>query len=489
MHNGLSKGLYRVSVWAACFFGAFCFLYFGKVGLERIVYPYQLNLGESPLSQAVMFLARGENPYRDLLKPPYFLVPYGPVYLFFASILYRLVESPYVGGRLIAYAATFGCAFLIFSILRRVQVRKTPSFLAASLFLAHPFIDRWGVQVNVDITGVFVDLAALFFFVGYTQSGRRRDWVAGCVLAVAAFFTKSSMVCAPGAFFLYLIFQKRFRSALALLGTIGGMAGIVFLALQASTHGHYGFHTIYEIAHRSFYYQFILWNWKHAWVSAPLFIFASLWTVQALFRRRAPEILPLFLCVGAFLSLSMGKQGSDTNYLLSWTVAAAMASGLWLDRWRSKMPLLGSLLALAMAVQLGVLAWPKRDMGGNRLAEQKAFFDKISAIVKMAPDPVLCEDMSLLIANHRTIYYEPFPFGQMSYSKVWDQAPILKDLNNRIFSMAILYTYMPGIQRSRTFNEAFTAAFNRNYEIASGVALPWNSNVVYFFYKPRGGAK
>ncbi|MEI8344949.1 MAG: glycosyltransferase family 39 protein [Candidatus Omnitrophota bacterium] len=472
----------------------------------KIGYIYGTNLGEAPVSQAITWISQGKNPYHDLRVPPYLLVPYGPVYLLAAAGPRMLLSGPFVAGRLVTFLASLGTAWLIYRILRLQRTGRTLSAAAAALFLSGPYAVRWGVQVNVDMSGIFLSAAALLFFLRSKRIDRF-FWF-GAAAAIAAFFTKTSMAAVGAAYFFYLVTQKRFREAILLFAAIGTAAALIYGFLMLWTGGQYYFHTTYEIGKRHFYPAFIWNNWAHAVRDLPVYVWATFFIFWRALRSRKVDLLTVYLLLSVFLTVSMGKQGSDTNYLLEWCLLSSVAMGLLADTLSGvSLPTAGSVPFLARLGWIRVLAlwllviqaclWvgPPQNLLSKPeyYRKEKEFYDKFSKMINGLPGKILSEDMGLLVANGREIYYEPFPMGQMSYSGIWDQDLIIRELERREFSMAILYSLAPRLIRNRMFTEKFMDMFNRRYILIGGVMMPHQVDkdhpTAVFAYRPRNDSE
>lgn len=467
-----AKRVFLFAAFAAGLYGAAVFL---TMAYLRSLYPYMVGLGEPALSQAIRWIAEGKIPYRELTSPPYTLVPYGPVYPGLAALAGRCFSSPFTGGRLLAFLATAGSSFLIYSILRKSGTRKTFSILPALLFISMPYVRVWGVMVNVDMAGTFLDLAAFYLWYCYAEkdSGSEKFFIGGIVLSIAAFFTKSSMIAAPAAFFCFLVCQKQFKKAFFLFFFQAAAAGFIYLFLSRATDGAYFFHTAYEISRRSFFYQFIFRFWGSTLLQAPLLAAASifaLWNGAHPGRSGRQLFFSLYVLFVLLLTFSLGKQGSDTNYFLPWAAVSSAAAGMALQGRRAWLE--ATLLILILG-QLCFWIYPERNLVQMKNGYQNAreFFDQISLAIKKVNGDILSEDMSLLVANGRPIFYEPFPMGQMSHNGVWDQQLILRELDRQRFPVAILYFYAPLIRRNRTFTLEFMEKFNEKYRFV-GRASP-----------------
>lgn len=493
MNSTVLKGLERFAVAAAIAGGAACVVAFVFLVGIKIGYPFALGLGESPLMQAVMRLSDGRIPYRELSSPPYSLVPYGPVYLLLSALLYKMHETLYLGGRLITLGATLTTAALVYGTVRRLWPRGglAPAIAAAMLFVGHPYTEQWSVQVNVDMLGVCLSLGTFTLLSRRTAADQAPTWKEP-LAAVTAFFTKSSMIAASAGYFVDRLLAKRYRTACLYALCAGGAAALLYAALYRVTDGWYYYHTTYEIGRRIVFYEFILFYWYDALKTGPLTVVAImlllLWPAA---RRSAGRLYVAYLGFALLLTSSLSKQGSDTNYLLeSCALGAVCAGGILSVLALREAPAarLARIAAWALcAAQLWTWAVPDLDWTGIRARynENARFFTRITEFVRQANGPVLSEDMSLLLRAGKEIFYEPFPLGQMSYSGVWDDTHILRELDNKTFPMAILYFYAPALKRNRTFTERFIKTFNRNYVLVNRVASSAYPQGALYVYRPR----
>lgn len=466
---------------AVALYGVFVFFYLVWL---RLFYPYGVGLGEAPVFQATEMLGRGVWPYRDLSTPPFSLVPYGPVYLWLTSLAHSwLGGGPFVAGRLITATATVGVSVMIAMTLRQMGVSRVFACLAGATFLFHKYTQNWSVMVNVDMTGVFLDLLAFYFYsLALLKGPTQKRWLGlGIAISALAFFTKSSMIAAPAAFFLILLSQKRWREVFSLSVCLGSIVIVTLLYLNHVTAGQYWFHTT-EISHRLFFKEFIGIYWWDAFRTGPVLVIGSAaYFVYRFFQKRVDYFF-VYALLAFVLTLSLGKQGSDTNYLLQCTALSCVMVGIFLKeiRW---IPL----LLLAAQLTMWVPAYGNIALSKKDFEKREKFYDHVSAIVKQVPGKVLSMDMSLLVANGKEVFYEPFPMGQMSYSGLWDDRLITDRLDKKEFSLALLFFLAPKLRADRNFTKNFMTAFNRNYRLTAYQELPTSSNEAkqfLFFYEP-----
>lgn len=483
------------AVWAGLAAGVFLVR-----GAFRIIYPYLTNLGEPALAQTIRYVQMGIWPYHDLTSPPFSVVPYGPVYLGISGCVQVLFgpDLPMAGGRTVCLAASVVSAICIGRLMIRGD-RRAHTHIAAvgagCFLLSLPYIDRWGAQVNVDMTAVAIELVALcgfFFYIIGDYRVKKYFWI-GTAAAVLAVFTKSSAIAATLAWGTYLILARRWKD-LAIFCLAAGSAVLgIYGLLNYLTDGQYYFHTTHEIGHRLFFTRFILDYWRDICLTQPVNVVAAVLAFLSpvlwfgLDGRQG--LLNLYLVFTVLLTISLGKQGSDTNYLLPFIAASTLAAGrLWGWYSRGWKQILGMVMAVAIAAQAvvtgGVLSFSIKNVREGRV-EQKKFYDRVSAMMERFRDPIISWDMALLIANGRPIYFEPFPMAQAAYSGVWDQTPILNDLRSRKIQLIVTYFWYRAIKADRNFTPEFIAALRENYLMAGQIKIPWAENQYLFFYTPK----
>lgn len=492
----------RCVSWAAATAAAAGAATFLADGIHKLFYPYALNLGEAPLAQTVQLVRSGVMPYHDLSAPPFSLVPYGPVYPALSAWAQSFFAAyPMAGGRAICLAASLCAAFMIGRLVFGTNRSGAAAVGSGCVFLTLPFVARWGVQVNVDMTATAVDLAALCCFAAYGASGhlkRRYFWI-GVTAAILAVFTKSSAVTAAGAFTFYLLTRRRWRDLWTFAALAGGGSLLIYAALNHATEGGYFLHTTQEIGRRLFFPRFIADYWKDTAIGQPLNVTAAAAAllIPVFWRKTGGgTLLNWHLLFTALVTVSLGKQGSDTNYLLPFMAASSIALGRW---WglagtetgggRPKIAAAVSVLTSAGVLALALLAvrpaaFSPALQKASRI-EQTKFYDGLSKAVGRFPDPIISWDMSLLIANGRPIYFEPFPMAQAAYSGVWDQTPILTALRERKVKLIITYFWSGAIKQDRNFTPEFVAALRAHYRLAGHVPVPGTVNQRLFFYTPK----
>ncbi len=340
-------------------------------------YAYPLDYGEGPLLAQIAQLRAGVpiwQIYADPAAPPYLVVNYPPIYLLLVAALSWLSGSVLLAGRLLSLLATLGCmlalCFLVQlpgSAQRGWRAIASPAALVALIWLTIPIVREWAVLLRVDMLGVCFGLWGLFLLrralfatrpTGRSVLQQPAAWGAG-VLLLLTMFTKPSLIAAPAAAGLWLLFlywqtlrhpdaqryQQRRRilelglSTFAVL-LLGG--GLLFGLLQWASGGWFALHAVAANANR-WDLGLALHFWRdQAFLRWPLALAGLLGCAWCLRWQRAglgnPLVSPSADCwlaafytlAGVVTAVGVGKVGAYSNYFLElyagllWLIAVAI---------------------------------------------------------------------------------------------------------------------------------------------------------------------
>ncbi|NNJ10778.1 hypothetical protein EKD04_010600 [Chloroflexales bacterium ZM16-3] len=323
-------------------------LSFADHARQLLGFTHPLDYGEGPLLAQVDQLRTGTpiwRLYADPSAPPYLIVNYPPLYLLLCAGLAALTGSALLAGRLIsllsALAATAAIAALagnhnqcgkkIFGegqALPEPLPSNTRGYrLFPLLFLTIPIVREWAALMRVDMLGVALGLWGLVAL--GRPGGRRRPLLAG-LLMLASLFTKPSLLAAPAAAGLWLLWDllraqrgergPHLRNLIALGGTLALGGGLLFGLLQWASGGWFALHVVAANANRwdaglaqGFWEAQIRLRW-------PLAAAALLALVAAIIHRGehhvplAPALI--YTLAGALTAAGVGKVGAYSNYFL-----------------------------------------------------------------------------------------------------------------------------------------------------------------------------
>jgi hypothetical protein len=444
---------------------------FAVDGARVIVFPYPLDYGEGPLLAQTEALGRGVNIYRaDLTSPPYTISNYPPLYPLVLSPLARVAGPAFWYGRLLSWLAVAAAAILIGAIVHALTRDRIAALVGGLFLLAFPPASYWASLYRVDALALALSLGGLCVCV-HRGAGRWTVPVAALLLTAAIFTRQSYGLAAPLGAALWLVGIGRPRRAVALIGAVAALGAALFFGLEWWTGGGFSLNTVtanlneYQPGSLVRYLQ-EMWSLAPiALTAAGLFLLLGAgWRVPA-WRLAAPYLL------GAALSaLTIGKVGSNVNYLLELGAAAAIAIGAllaWLAPRRWMAATLASLLALDVALM--VLASPYRAVTRGQLGRRDDA-RRLERLVREVRGSVLAdEDMGLLPLTGRAIHFQPFEMTQLARAGRWDQRPLLDDIERQAFAAILIFTIPEAPLHRQRWTDEMLAAIEHRYAVSERV--------------------
>jgi hypothetical protein len=471
-------------------------------------YPYSLDYGEGPLLDQTLRMAKFENIYRSSLdKPPYTISNYPPLFPLVQVPFAWLFGPAFWYGRAISILGVLLTALFICLTLHTLTHDWIASVIAGLLLVAFPYVQHWSMFNRIDELALVLSWAALFVIVRYvgrtpaelssaftsrrgallaqskTIFADRFFWLA-TVLFVAAIYTRQTYaLAAPFAAFFWLIFgalgswKSRFLRAILLGVAVGGITLVLFLIFNLATAG--GFYLNIVVSNVNTFYWKTVWNYLDKFVDKlwPLLaLIAGFFVLEAIegivkliiwfinrrnkkaqpvtvqkgspWRRTSWALVLPYLLASAAGSITIGKDGSNVNYLLELSAAVSLAAGAALawawqwKRWYVRIFIQCALIGV-LAYQSGIMIdWTRKDY--NRHLEDRmthlADITALAQLVKQSPGIVLVDEyMGLVPLAGKQLYLQPFEFKQLVDAKVWDQEPLLIEIMNKKFDLILWY--------------------------------------------------
>ena len=462
-----------------------------------LTYPYSLDYGEGPLLDQTVRLAHFENIYRNTFSsPPYTISNYPPLFPL-VQVPFEWIFGPALWyGRAISILGVLLTALFIGLTLFALTGDWVGSAVGGLLLLTIPYIEHWSLFNRIDELALVLSWAGLFVLVKFVglkpfpaaksipvtglaesaaalpRSGwwfavrmdaravlAQKSFWAAVVLFVAAIFTRQTYaLAAPFAAFFWLIFasQGTWRQRLVRAFLLGAAVALIslalFLLINLFTAG--GFYLNIVVANVNTFY----WKTVNNYVKEirerfyPLLWLAGAFLV---FERWVPSwrtkswalVLPYLLAAGAG-SVTIGKDGSNVNYLLELSAAFSLAGGAalaWVGRWKW----LGW-RTLARLVVIGVIAFQAtifvgwmRESFAPYLIDRSVKIGEVAQVeqlIKQTPGLVLADEyMGLVPLAGKPLYFQPFEFKQMYDAGLWDQKPFLADIASHKFALIVWY--------------------------------------------------
>ena len=467
-----------------------------------IRYPYSLDYGEGPMLDQTLRMARFENIYQpSFVEPPYSMSNYPPLFILAQVPLAWGFGPSFWYGRLISIASMLLTAVLIFLTLRALTHQWIGAAVGALTLMAFPYVQFWSMFDRIDSLALALSWAALYATVRHIglpepEQFRRRGFWAAVVLFVASIYTRQTYaLAAPLAAFVWLVFMRRTRRAFELGLAVGGSALVLFLLLNLLTQG--GFYMNIVVANvNSFYWETVEKYVKDIrerlyilLIAALLFMVGELFAARG--RTRAWALVTTYLLTAAAGSLTIGKDGSNVNYLYEFSAALSLATGAaisWLGSlsW-SRRRWLQFALIVAVAYQISTMVEWTRDSfipyTLDRVAKRQSI-DKVFQMFQAVDGPVLADEyMGLIPLAGKSLYLQPFEYKQMYDAGMWDQRPLLEDIADHKFD--IILWYRPNTWRAveLRWTQAQRDAITTYYERSA----VFNDIEVYTPLLPDGG--
>ena len=432
----------------------FMFVIFSAVGLIlclsyqllTIPHRYSLDYGEAPLVDQAMRLASGQNIYRaDLSQPPFTISNYPPLYVTVLAVSVKLFgpSQTFLVGRIIsALSAWISSMFLALIIFRLTRDRLAAAG-AALTFLAFPFVLYWSPLLRIDMLALALSLSGLYVLISEPLSTRRLALVG--LLLVAAIFTRQSYaLAAPLAAFAWLWARDR-RQALLLTALVGGLSLTLFFILNGFTRGGFYFNIVTANVNE-FTMDQLMFNWHRLRKAAliPLLIGAlSLFLIQ---RWNPLWTLTVPYLIGSTMSaITIGKIGSNVNYLLELCAALSLAAGVVIAWSRVHVPLYSLRAALLILMAFGVAKMTQITLKDYTwdLRERRAVAGELlelESLVAETPGRILADEyMGMLTLQGRPLLIQPFEVTQLAQAGKWDQTVLLNSIKNNDFDSIIIY--------------------------------------------------
>lgn len=432
--------------------GAALFVGFGWRALR---FPYTLDYGEGPLLDQALRLAGGENIYRAAgTAPPWTISNYPPLYVLLQAPLTLVFGPAYWYGRLISLASTLAAALFAGLIVHTLTADRLAGVVSALVLLMVPYNSYWAVLARIDNLALALSLCGLYLVARWP--GERRAIWAGIVLLTAAVYTRQSYgLAAPLAAFVWLL-GIRPRHALLLAAGMAALGLGLGVLLNLVTGGGFFFNIVtanvnqYSWDSTRNYLDQMLDRMPLLVLGSALFVLLAGWFGQRSWRMLAPY------WIGAALSgLTIGKIGSNVNYLLEFGAAMSLAVGA-LIAWQRPRPLVRQIALLALAMQMLLLLQPSPQ---HEFAMQA--MDDLSTpgtlldMLRRADGPVLADEaMGLLPLAGRRIQLQPFELTQLARAGLWDQTPLLDAIATQQYAEILIFR-IPGypLERERWTDE------------------------------------
>jgi hypothetical protein len=460
--------------------------------------------------------------YTPIEQIPYMVTNYPPLYYVLTGLLNAVVPSPFYAGRIISVVSSIGTALLLALLVRAYagddrRVLLGP-WLAFGLFLGAPAVQAWGTVARVDLLGVFLSVAALYWYVTYAGPRRRQMLGAGC-LCLLALYTKQSYVWAPAAIFFTELWHRRLRAATSFAVGLSATGLGILGSLSVLTDGRIWRHLVTYNSNAYSVGRARVWLLEKFFpVHFPLLVIGiAMVTLIATRRYRRggwrqgagthrqgdgttsctdwqngsnllSPVLVVYLAGGVANAIMVGKFGGWVNYFVHLNAALALATGVltvevirMADRKRAIV--LGVVLFGAVALQGALFYQPAGYTDASDLAEADNAPPAVARLIDQADDPVLSSDPGLLVHNRQDVVYKPSLFAQLQREGKWNGRNLRGQLRSGEFDYVVLRFPIDDANHPRRgwgWTDTQLQLLNRHYRLTEQVGSYW-------VYAPKSG--
>ena len=417
--------------------------------MSAVSFIYPLDYGEAPLVDQAIRLSNGESIYRpNLDTAPYTIANYPPLYLLTLIPFTSDLTSVFQMGRVVSVVSVLLTAVFLALIVHTLSKNRFAALVTAATFLAVPYVVTWSGLLRIDLLALAFSTAALYVFARWPAS--RIALIGGGLLLLAAIYTRQSYaLAAPLAAFGWLWHQQGQRRALELAAIVGGLGLLLFLILTVATGGGFFFHIVRANVNP------FSWERVGEWLlnigeRMPVLIASGLLLLAFGYKRVAGWPLLAFYALGGFLSaLTIGKIGSNVNYLLELSAALSLLAGVllaWLQTSERQTAVWqASLLMLLLALQLGWLVrgtMNRLDDGLSSRRQDQGAISQLELLLADADKPILADEyMGLLTRTNQPLHLQPFEVSQLANDGVWDQTPLLNEIDDQLFAYILIHHF------------------------------------------------
>ncbi len=454
----LEHGL-RITLLLLLALAALIFLTHGVIG---VAHRYPLDYGEAPLVDQALRLARGENIYqRDLSEPPYTISNYPPLYPALMTPFVGLFGPSFLPGRLISVLCAVATAVFLGLILHTQTGNRIAALVAGGIFLAVPYVVGWSALARVDMLALALSTGAL-----YTVSRFHDDWrgiaITGLLLTGAVYTRQSYGLAAPLAAFVWLWHRRDWRAAFKLAGLVAGLGLALVLILQLVTGGGFFFNIVTANVN-PFQWETVTRYARELSGLAPILLIgagALLFLLPG--QLGAWALLTPYLLGATLAAVTIGKIGSNVNYLLELSAALSLTAGALVawsstgDRVRSGrvhrasergwQPYLHAAILLLLAIQSGLLIRETLQRPIDDLKQRvkpMANYEDLTWMIDHTEGTFLADEFAgLLTLQGRPLYLQPFEMTQLSNAGLWDQQPLVEEIRAGAFPYIFIHHFM-----------------------------------------------
>lgn len=456
---------FGVQIWAVIVF----LQYAGKA----LVDPYPLDYGEGAVLDQAIHLFHGENIYRvGFPNPPYVINVYPPLYMLLQVPFLSIWGPAFWYGRIISILSALVTALLIVLVTRQFTRNWFVAISGGLIFLAVPYVVHWAPLFRVDMLALLLSWAGLFVVVRWSNT--RWGLVVVAILLTASVYTRQSYLLAgPLTAFCWIWAQTGLKRAFSFALFLAGLLLGLFLFFNVLTKGGFFFNTITVLGKQTVSQGIISYYVEDIVVHLPIFLLAGAVLMGLSFTKAVPNYFKAFfapyLIAAVISAFTIGKPGSNVNYLLELAAALSVSAVILID-WLRRWPRLYITCLILLTGQIfGLAYWTTTTYFPSHFVESHPENPQIMQLIHESDGPVLTDEyIGLLLLDQRPVYIQPFDFSVLSENGTWNQQPFLNMLDEQFFELIIIYNPHNGLVKQR-WTTKMLQQIRQNYELVEQI--------------------
>lgn len=457
-----------------------------------IFYPFQHDYGEGVILGQVLQLVSGNEIYLSTGSAPYRIDNYPPIYLWVVTAIAKKSVDLLVAGRLVSVISTLvmmtTSGLLCWTATRGFSRngRLLGSVLASLTFTSFDYVTEWGVLMRVDMLAFALNFLGVLVFRYLWKS----PWVivASVPFFLSAAYTRQSVVSGAAACFLFLLTTRQYSRASWLLLSMATLASAFLLIGTMLTGGYFLENVVFGTMH-----SFSLRRMSSLTVQmlaeiAPL-LFPTLVAVLLIFRQndRSPgaSLLLYLTLMSFFISLTVGKSGSNINYFIEFLFCVAALVG-YVAAWAMFKAKQGAqtfvVLLVLLSIPLHTSITYARYLGAvedDTSVEKHRAQEKVIRIIQGSKGIAISQEMVVLAKAGKEIFFQPFVMSEFSRQGAWDQTPILESLRSGEVELIVLL--FDAFEEFPSYEPFFTIEFIKEMQASFSLEERYGDFFVYRF--------
>lgn len=498
------------------FFSSLAILIFVLHGLLVLGFGYALDYGEGTVLNQTLRMIEGQPLYpADISTPPYLVSNYPPVFILINALFMLLTGPNLFIGRMVVLLSTIGTAIIIGLIIHHFYPKSgiLPGLTGAAVFLITPYVLQWSGYYRIDIPALLFSLLGLYCVIKNPEE-TQTILLAVLFFLLAAYTRQTFGLAAPFAAAIW-VWTKNRQQALRLV-LMYAFIGLAFFALlQALSRGGFFFHII-EANVNPFSWRTVDHFAREVYRDMTwLIIFIVPFMVIGWRFFKSYLFIAPYCFVSFAVAITIGKVGSNVNYLLEISAALALLAGVIIGQTWNVLPMIESdipnfdtqsdkipkkepvsttsrrkmwinllvycafcviliiqLISLSRQSLFRPIAWHR-----DRIKMGTAYQLLERSVLDASQEgPVLVDELSAMLSTNRIpFYFQPFAVSQLAMANRWDQTPFVNAIGQQKFPLIMIH-HFPGypVYLERWTPEMLTAIFN-NYS-----AINFRANSLVF---------